>query len=77
MLPQRRPREPTLNYFCPHWGDLLNAGMFESERQMRSWLQEETNYQPWRLDKECPDWRLVPYTHEVADLITRLVERMA
>jgi hypothetical protein len=70
-------RERTFAFFCPHWGDLLGARKFESEAQMRTWLADETNYQPRRLDRECPGWALVPYAQEAADLITQLVERMA
>ena len=67
----------TMDFFCPEWGDLLGARMFESEKQMKQWLTDRSNYQPWRLDAQEPGWRLVPYTEEVADLIAALVERMA
>jgi hypothetical protein len=72
------PKERTFDYYCPHFGgDLLGARLFESEKQMFKWLKDETNYQPWRLKAEQPEWKLVPYTQEAADLITKLIERMA
>lgn len=69
-------RERTFTFYCPYWGDLLGARMFESEAQMWKWLADETNLQPWRLDAEHSGWKLVPYTQEAAVLITKLVERM-
>lgn len=64
-------------FYCPHFGQLLGARLFESERQMLKWLKDETNLPPWRLDREYVGWALVPYNEEAAALITRLVERMS
>lgn len=69
--------DKSCKFFCPEWSNLLKARLFESEKQMLTWLKDETNYQPWRLNAEQPDWKLVPYAHEAADLITKLIERMA
>ncbi len=70
-------KERTYKFYCPHFSDLLGARLFESEKQMLKWLKDETNLQPWRLNAEQPKWKLVPYAQEAADLITRLIERMA
>lgn len=70
-------KERTCGFFCPEWGDLERAKLFENMDQMLKWLKEETNFQPWRLKAEYPNAKLVPYTQEAADLITRLVNRMA
>lgn len=71
------PYEKALEFYCPEFGDLLGARLFESKEQMLAWLKENTNYQPRRLDSEHAGWALVPYVQEAADLITRLVEKMA
>lgn len=69
--------DKAMDFYCPTWGDLLGARLFESEKQMKQWLKDRTNYQPWRLDMENPGWALVPFNEEAADLITALVKRMA
>jgi len=69
--------EKALGFHCPEFGDLIDARLFESREQMLTWLKEETNLQPWRLDRQYAGWALVPYAQEAADLITRLIEKMA
>ncbi len=65
-------------FYVPHFDpNILKARFFENEKQMLKWLQDETNYQPWRLDREHTSWALVPYAPEAAAIINKLIERMA
>jgi hypothetical protein len=69
--------DKSLEFYCPYFGDLLDARMFESKEQLYDWLTKHTNLQPRRLNKQFPRWTLVPYNEEAATLITKLIQRMA